>query len=267
MRYSEINEAPLAGMDAPNLDKEGSFSRYDRNYISKTILKNAYVEKLKNVPVDLYVYILNQKGLEDEAKKRTNDVFPLMGQVHWDIGPAVRSTNTHSSKLIKLRQLYPLRAQIDTNLKKNPSSIHLIIGDNVSDGAVPLSPWMILHRLMHTTEVVRYSDPIMKTTSILKHYRPENPAVLSWWDVPMMKSVINGDPEFFNNEDEMFLEMAVEYMYTGNIRINVDKIQQKCGGDVGKFKRTMRYINKHLDWFKTNVDNVVRNMLGTTRYI
>lgn len=267
---SLIVEAPISDIQVHgNLDEPGSFNRYDRELIKRNIIQGTYVEKLKNLPFDLNIFILNNIELEKIARELDKKNQYYMGKVIWQRPPYILSDDgrRHDASFLE-----PLRNEIE---KKSLYDVNLILGGNFASGGgrVPMSPWIVVHRLLHTIDynifdVVKYDESLENYSSANKNrivpYRPENDDKISWWDVPMMKSI--QDPEM-DNENELFLEMGVEYLIYGRIRINYDKLKIKCDKLGCNYQVIGRIVNSTLDNFKKAMDEAMNNIKGTTRYI
>jgi hypothetical protein len=259
-----LTEAPLADITTHGdpLDQEGgSFNRMDRRFIQAAIINKFYHEKLKKLPFELYVYVINKEELLRFAQSSFENGYEIMaGTVEWGRPPMLYAERRWH-EMPELSLIFPT---VQKNL--NGTNVHLILGNNYAAGGgdVPMTPWMIVHRLMHCVDPEsEVLNPHFWSKSIITYKTSKK---ISWWDVVMMKSVRDEDPNF-DNEMELALEMAVEYYYTGNIRVNVEKITAKCQ-ELGKSaKYILREVDRVLTAYKAQLDQLAARMKGKTFYI
>jgi hypothetical protein len=89
---------------------------------------------------------------------------------------------------------------------------------------------------------------------------------ISWWDVAMMRSNRERH-EDFDNDLELAMEMGVEYLVTGKIRINTSLIREKCVHLGLDYNSIIHAIEKGISNFKRTIHKQLVAMEGTTRYI
>jgi hypothetical protein len=266
MRYYEItdnykkyiSETPISDISVHgDLDAPGSFNKIDRKIIKSSILDGTYEEKLGKIPFDLYLYIINRKELEEISAQYDEIDDYIMGEVHWDSVPYVMAAQ--SKKKISLHALNEIRINVQRNSIKNKDAVHLICGSNYTSGGgdIVMTPWIIIHRLLHTLDY----DKFEIISQNIKSYETEQH--VSWWDVGMMKSLSSG----MDNELEMFMEFAVEFLYRGNIRIDHIKVKNKCDDLELNYEEIMNEIKSDLHSFKIKVKGMIEDIKGTTRYI
>ena len=266
-----LYEAPLSDIEVhgdhggDSLDKPGgSFGDLEKKMIRKNIITGEYFKKLKGLPFDLHMVILNQSGIDKIAAHYDKHNVDFSGQVIWDEPPIILND---SGNRIKAPFLEPVRASL---LAKPTNGITLIMGSNYTSGGgtIPPTPWIVVHRLLHNFgyfnlfDANKYSQG--KLAELIPDYRPADPQQLSWWDVPMMKSIQN---PAMDNEPELWLEMATEYLIRGDIRINTDLIKDKCDKNNLNSDQIINHIQQSLSKFKIAVMEAVESMKGKTLFI
>jgi hypothetical protein len=157
MRLSELNlfETPLMHISVHDEMKmrytddgddvgEGSFSKADRALIDKYIKNDTYKEKLKKLPFNLYVYLV-----DNVAIKKFGEEYPE-GEVKASHIKANKYWRTATKKL-NLAHFKLSLAAIEANKQKDPAGVHFIMGDNFSDDDTQIAPtpWIITHRFIH----------------------------------------------------------------------------------------------------------------------
>lgn len=65
MKISDLLEAPLVDIKYYRHDKKGSLNDRDRKILAKYMKDRVYHEKLKKLPFDLYVYVIDDSELYD----------------------------------------------------------------------------------------------------------------------------------------------------------------------------------------------------------
>lgn len=107
-----------------------------------------YKEKLKLLPFNLYVYIVDSKSLEALGRtfpERELSNFQLQNPHKKDVEPSF------NGKLdLELPEMKLAIDSVKRNLLTDASSVHFIMGDNYSaDWQISPTPWIIVHRLIH----------------------------------------------------------------------------------------------------------------------
>jgi hypothetical protein len=268
-----LAEAPLADISVHGtpLDQQGSFDQMNRRLIDKAIFHGIYHEKLRKLPFDLYVYVLNQEGLHEFSERMYNTHANtgggfVGGKVVWSNPPEVRGDYNAS---FKIPELGLVRDAVSKN--SNGTNVNLILGNNFAAGGrdVPMTPWMMVHRLLHCIEYIQFENfrafpEQASTKNEIVGYKSKRK--ISWWDIAMMKSVRNDDPDF-DNDAELVMEMAVEYFYTGNIRVNRQKVTEKCEVFGLNVQNILKRIDLLLSAYKVKLDMLANQMKGQTFYI
>lgn len=137
---SQLNEMPVRGIEKEirgyNTDR---FKDRDQTYLKTPKYDQIVTKKLERVPFDFYVYIVDTKVTQQEIGLASNSarVFSL----YYD-----PRTNDGYDALLPMigRRKFMM-------VWNNPQAVHMMITHNDPDSIrwMPLTPWMILHRMAH----------------------------------------------------------------------------------------------------------------------
>ena len=203
-----ILEAPLKDIHYHRTDDEGSFSEKDRKLLAHFSVIKRYHEELKKVPFDLYVYIIDSKGLEEIGREYpeqeitdriANKMFrQILGHVLSDVTNAGFDT---------------VFSEIKKNAEKNPKSVHFIMGDNYSDDRqIGPTSWILIHRLMHCWYGMDEGSFMERLSTIMKNLHIKNAG-----DIFTFKSVHGKlvDPT------DLIAEIYTQYYLTGDVKVKI----------------------------------------------
>lgn len=124
------------------------FTDRDRQFINAKTYRPLVIKKLNKVPLDLYVYIIDNEKTRKHIQM-VSGLYFIPGKSDYyrvfTLADKLRSPNT--KKLLKSIGLHiPI-----LNILRHPKAVHLLIthNDPYTDSFMPLTPWMIVHRLAH----------------------------------------------------------------------------------------------------------------------
>ena len=169
------------------------FTAQDRKYINSQSYPDIVIKKLTRTPFDLYVYIRDNEYTRQYTSMVSGD--KTQGYVTGFID--------NDDKILEM--IGP-RAN-STFLKNRTAGVHLLVAHNdpYADRYMPLTPWMILHRLSHAV-----LDHYGKNNTILDTNRAELWSIIGRLSKFLpMKSAATAD------EYEKFVESLAYYWYTG----------------------------------------------------
>ena len=156
MRWKEINEAPLADFGAyGDMSTPGSLRADDLKAINNPKWLEKVRSSLAKLPYNLNIYMVNAKdgivtfddnGIEGYSK------FDVR-----DLGNIQKYVGVHNSRMA-LR----LTGQIPKDFK---SSITVIMVENEGTGRIPLTPWMMSHRVAHAMLYAGYYSTSLDSDS------------------------------------------------------------------------------------------------------
>jgi hypothetical protein len=179
-------------------------------------VKKMYHEKLKNLPFDLYVYIIDKDGLDKIGKmypehQITREQFNK-NQIYW----------AEDDKIVfdEIRQ----------NMKSDPSGVHFIMGDNYSENnQVGPTPWILVHRFIHCVSTALGTGSIntaLNRARIGNHQKVRRPHLKDYEasDVFTFKSAREKfhDTDEVSDDVELVAEIATHYYITGDIPVKID---------------------------------------------
>jgi hypothetical protein len=253
MRLSEIklSEAPLADISYHPTANPGGFSAHEVALIKKYKANGTYNDKLKGVPFNLYVYIVDDQDIADLG----------MYYPEGTVSPRIwktRQSNAYSTKMLKSSEaaidlgnetFQAVFATIRDRMEKDPKSVHFIVGDNYSDtDRISPTPWMIAHRLVHAapTKLFDIPDSLYKlTTNRSKMYRA------LYASLPMASARLGK----LNDPGEMLTEIATQILIKGDIKIDEDKM-----ADMLMDHAPPKEIQKAISTWKTVLANAVKRL-------
>ncbi len=141
----DLFEKILSEMPVRGIEKEirgyntNRFRDRDQKYLKTPKYDDIVTKKLERVPFDFYVYIVDTEATRDEIGLASNSArtFSLFYDP-WN--------QDDRDKLLAMigRRKYEM-------VSKNRGAVHMMITHNDPDSMdwMPLTPWMILHRLAH----------------------------------------------------------------------------------------------------------------------
>lgn len=140
-----LEDEHLVEMPVANIEREADwvddnrFRHRDQKYISTPKYDAIVVKKLQRVPFDMFIYILDNEVTREEIGLASNNdkTFSLFYDPY----------NLKDNKTIS-GLLGPKRSEL---LRSNRQGVHMLITHNDPDADrwMPLTPWMIMHRLSH----------------------------------------------------------------------------------------------------------------------
>lgn len=222
MRLSEIklSEAPLADISYHQTANPGGFSDHEVALIKKYKANGTYNEKLKGIPFDLYVYIVDDQDVAD-----LGHYYP-----EGTINPRIwktRKSDAYTTKMLRSAEaaidlggetFQAVFATVRDRMEKNPKSVHFILADNYSDtDRISPTPWMIAHRLVHTAPAPLMEIP--DSLSTLIHNKSKMYRAL-YASLPMASARLGK----INDPGEMLTEIATQLLVKGDIKIDEDKM-------------------------------------------
>lgn len=115
------------------------FKDRDRQYMDSPKYDQIVVKKLDRVPFDFFIYIVDVNATREEIGLASNSAreFSLFYQM---------SSQRDYEKLTDM-----IGTKKVNMVRNNPKAVHMLITHNDPDSIhwMPLTPWMILHRLAH----------------------------------------------------------------------------------------------------------------------
>ena len=207
---------PVAGIekkiDFDNSDKTVSnrFHKAEHNAILKPNYNEWVTKKLKFVPFDLYIYIIDTQETRDRIRPATS-FEKLSKQLpftsgFFDLKSEIANTELQAMNIPNLKN----------NFTKNPNAVHMLIthNDPYTDDWIMLTPHMILHRLGHAC--LDYGQQAAKSIPVVKKIK-------QYWmsqdtDVLIRYLGTKSAKKNKTSEQEMLIEMFSSYLTNGNIR-------------------------------------------------
>lgn len=225
MKLIDLYEAPLkdisyhdARIKVDDSEPEGSFEKHEREFIKKLIAKKTYHEKLGKLAFDLYAYVVDSDTLGN-LMTDLPDTQLSKTQLKAGVIKTLYAKNSKTSILKDPKSIKTVVNLIGSRLKEEPKSVHFIIGDNYSpQHQVNLTPWIIVHRLLHAAG--RLSQPDVTELGLRGDFAKALAAGFSF------KSA-KGDKPSIIDTMELGVEVATEYLVTGKIRFDPDAVRKK----------------------------------------
>ncbi|MAZ56845.1 hypothetical protein CL653_03570 [bacterium] len=247
MKITDLIEAPIADLTIYGADEpDGSFSNSD----SKALRNPKWVKKVRNLyrnfPFNLNLIIFNAP----------NDVIPYFGKQTQFSGNETRPRKTvQNSDERPWCGLFPLDTPkpqpkwfiktADAELTDAENSINVILVQNEGVQKVPLTPWIVGHRICHAIldrndySITKHhpSDVFMKTyiQNLSKLYkrlleivrgRPVDTYNLALKVVNLASEIHtfrSARTRNLANAGELFVECMTQYMINGKLIVNVPK--------------------------------------------
>jgi hypothetical protein len=274
MKVIDLLEAPLADIQYINkrtaiddVESIGSFSDEDVKIIKKYIADNTYKEKLKGLPFNLHVFVVDDLDLKHWGKYYPEDeLTPAMIKRghHSNFGP--RYSGEKPKKQILLNK-GGMQIAVDLALKsleKNPNDVAFIMGDNFSDvGQIALTPWIITHRFMHAV--------VSKKTNSKKLQSACNEVVNMFFDNRIkrienyltMKSAKTGKML----REEVKIEILTQVAYTGKLTFDLKDVESSLGLGPTEFVTWKKKLAEKSAKLETAMKELAPKLAGKIFYI
>jgi hypothetical protein len=267
----ELLEAPLHDVSYHSSDDPGAFSDVELKLIHKFMKDGTYKKKLAKLPFDLYVYIV-----DDKETGKIGILYPE-GKIKKEIWKdQIESEYQPWSKSIKM-DIPVFQAAFEVirqRIKKNPQSVHFVMGDNFSkDNQISPTPWMIAHRLCHTFQPQQDFFDIIKNTDFIKFIaklHKSNPTLKI--DRVLEKSLpmksVKSD-KFDDTRDELRTEIATQFIVTGDVTVDEKFIRDQLGSDLSnsEFNELIDGWKKTIDHLKELITTDLKELPGNVFYI
>jgi hypothetical protein len=271
LRELKLLEAPLEDISYHYVGRESESERGARNsfepreirLLQKYIKDGTYTNKLKGIPFDLYVYVIDDGLLSDVGFHYPEGELPK-SVVQGDDKVYTKGEWTRLDFSDKAIQ--SVFATIRGRLAKNPKSVHFIMGDNYAGESMNLTPWIVAHRFAHTLNFEG-----VDIAAVIDKRGP-------WKDEDLFKALAASLPMRSSRDQkivdptELTVEASTQVLVKGDIRV-----------DDGKFAKLLKDANpnasddlvqKMVDLWKEEVDKFkkrfqknIEAVKGTVRYI
>lgn len=168
-------------------------------------------------------------------------------------------------------------AAILINREKDPSGVHLIMGDNFSDEGTQIgpTPWILAHRFIHSITLNYPESHLDKITETLSN----SLGYLKKLNVFYAGLTFNSAKIGKLMKSEIYTEMSTQYIVTGKIDYNFEKAaafyHEIAGSDPYDFfpkwpsfeKRYKLAVNALINSIKDQVDKSIDKTKGKIYYI
>jgi hypothetical protein len=291
MKLSEIKlfEAPLADVSYHKAATTGSFSASDLKLIKKYMESGHYKDKLKGLPFDLYLYIVDN-GDEGAAAA---DSYP-----EGEVIPSIWKDQTrklyHKTDRERIEggyepdpdgldfsvQPFPaIFAAVRERIQKNPNSVHFLLGDNYSDEhQMGVTPWIVAHRLCHCYSV---GGGVSVPPELIAAYKkkkgiPAGEAFTAGWKALQASLTFKSAKSNKLIESETSVEMNAQFLVTGDIPLDLPAYSAKLKelSDVSGFTLTDDEIvqqteiwNNEVSEFKDRCKKAAERIRGKVFYV
>lgn len=262
----QIAEAPLRDIEI-HKGEGSSYSERDLNLIKHNIFKKRYHERLKNIPIDLYVYIIDDELLGSIAK-----TYP---EQEIDVDTILYDMEKRFKSEFDTPVFRKVAQQIEDVVKKNKKSVHFIMGDNFANSEVKatgITPWMLVHRFFHAISTIRELNPLSTISNdiwlILSDAAAYHPSGKKISLVDRAKKIDHLQSKIFTfksardeaiSDNELVPELFTQYLLSGEIKL-ADTTKSVLG------EKTDELI-KQLDKLKQLFDNVLKKLKGRAFYV
>ena len=238
MRYTEIiNEMPVAGIEkilkpaSQKRDMNRRFRDQDEKYMSGKNYDEIVKKKLRYVPFDLYIYIV-----DTEQTRKIPYISAYDRPLEQFYSTFIPLSDNHQDFSLSNLQI----DSIQKNYNENPKAVHLLISHNDPEANdwMPLTPWMILHRLGHAC--LDADQKAYQRLPIVKTIRN------SWYNMvtsraetmALVKKHLKTKSAKASDSDELLIEMFVSHCVNGNIAFRYEK------EDWGKLHRVQHVFDE-----------------------
>jgi hypothetical protein len=275
---SSLNEAPLANYEFHgSQDMAGTFEKSDLKTIQHPTWEARLLHTFANVPEPVNVYVMNYPD-DKYVKSRTPngrhvDLKPLKGQQD-----DYRGYQDWSEIISGFYQPEDFEKNFGFLPPKYQESITVVLTHNYGDGKIPLTPWMIVHRLMHALNHQTNSEwtrldrgdsqqymnkAVQAFRNAFSYLLPEELGGLNRASdvekfarsVSNLKSARNG----IERSGEFILELCAQYFIKGDFYFNT-KNSPKFDGIKPDIEEANHYLEKArgylADW-RTNLKGVI----------
>jgi hypothetical protein len=134
MRWKEISEAPIADFEVHgDTSQEGSFRMDDLKAMSNPKWLKKVEHYFSRVPQNINLYLVNVADFVGAVGIRFNRYRNLGRLDEWS---GIRS----------LAEVQKIIGKVPPNAEQ---SITVVLVENEGDGRIPLTPWMVAHRMAH----------------------------------------------------------------------------------------------------------------------
>ncbi len=193
-RKKAVTEAPLAdfGVHGDTMNA-GSYSASDVRAFNNEKWLHKVTSHFSRCPINFNVMLYNAPNNRFKWDNTTRRILSFRGVADDDM-------------------LKKLNTELGVSLKRDPNAINFLMVDNEGDEKVGLTPWILVHRLVHGM-LLAYDANIVAApmSNFVKKYRPYLSKLLKF------KSAQHEDVV---REGEYIVELITQYIVQGKITIN-----------------------------------------------
>jgi hypothetical protein len=278
MKLKDLFEMPIADISFHGDDRATNFTDAEKKLMYKYAVQGTYHEKLKKLPMDLYVYVVHDDALSPIGRR-----FPE-GEIVMDTGNGDGTykgqspeDGPHIDAALSRNHIY---VQLQRNAEKDPNAVHLIMGDNYGgdnpDNQINLTPWMLAHRLVHAISSTAKNDlamPLSLDIAIItlsymglkKTSREKGDSMMiALGRLFNIRSLATGKTDF----GEASTELAAKYLVTGELK-PIESVYDELVSHMKPMHQTAlwRQILKFTQEFTKELDGMMAGAKGRVFYI
>lgn len=223
MLWREIFETPLADLHLGSIQNHSlSFTDRDAKFLRTPKYRVIADRKLSRVPFDFYVYIVDNERTEEvpRASKGAKGGYSKFFGIETDENDRY--------------DMMELVGRVQTNvMMRRLSGVQMLIVHNDPDAErwMPLTPWMILHRLAHAvldkgqmgyTHLNGVKECWLAFEKLTQLCRLPSDPVSDPWDRGLQNTSLRSMFSFSSKDNapnfddyEIYIEMFVSYLYNG----------------------------------------------------
>jgi hypothetical protein len=227
MRYREITEAPLADFGTfGDPDVEGSFRSDDLKAMKSPAWRKKINNAFKRSPHKFNVYLYNgENGIARVTPKK-----PFWDKSQSSDEPMDVKSLRHVERYAGIQPLSVIEGMIGKLPPDAANSINVVLVENEGAQRMPLTAWILVHRIAHTIIYAKVATNFRATIDsfiidIMKHLRKDSMSfeTVDGLEARMMlaasmigktKAVRTNN---LSNEGEFFVETMTQYIVNGRI--------------------------------------------------
>ena len=238
MKIDEIiSNIEIAGKDGENFDQGTAFGKTDKALLQNQAHIARIVKAFSKTQHNFEIIFLNHSKFDADSKMLNHWERDEDDHDYFEVGDFIQ---VHKAQTLK----YGIYDEYEGRVSK-PGVITVLIMGNISSYKMPLTPWMVAHKIAHTCcdddgasntsdtgEFARYFQMIYYTISNeLNHIYPMFKR--KWFKYTGMRyNLVNTkagrEPQGVTNVDpEGLVEMVSQYLITGRVTFNYEGIPPK----------------------------------------
>lgn len=251
-KFINIVEAPIQDYEQIG-DKNiaGTLERSDLKVISNPQWKTKLLHSFRNVPEPINIYVANYNTDQYvDVKDRDTSIRPMTDIDHQSFRPWTQLISGQYSANGFEKQFGFLPPNVN-------ESITVLLTHNFGDGKIPLTPWMIIHRMIHAfnfrNDIVRVNNAdvrhmddaaqqIFKIIDMCQYYSKLGHTALGKV-VSTLRSARSG----IERKGELVIELISQYFIKGRFDFDVRKLNLDNDEHTAELLIEIEIAHKKLD--------------------